>query len=290
MFGSAAACSKLLGLNAEQTWSALGIAASQSAGLVENLASAAKNVGMGNAARNGLLAARFAQAGYRAAPAALEGPLGWARAMGDVPRLDEMTGALGQRWEFLSNTYKPYPSGIVFHSVIDACFMLRDQLGSAVEGAVAVTVRGSQLLLDRGDRAVRTERDARVSIHHSVAVVFVKGKAGVAEFGQEAVDDPAITSMRGKVRAELDSSMPPGAATVSVQLRDGRVETVRVDHARGSAERPLSDQDLETKFHDIVALGGRAGSGAEQIAAIWSMEEAASLRPLMQLMAAHAGR
>jgi 2-methylcitrate dehydratase PrpD len=289
VFGSAAACSKLLGLDAEQTWSALGLAASQSAGLVENLASAAKNVGMGNAARNGLLAALLARAGYTAAPAALEGPLGWARAMGDIPRLDAITGDLGERWEFASNTYKPYPSGIVFHAVIDACFMLRDQLGSAVEDAVEVIVRGNQLLLDRGDRIVRTERDARVSIHHSVAIVFVKGKAGVAEFAQGAADDPAITAMRGKVRAELDPSMPAGAATVSVRFQNGHVRTVRVDHARGSASQPLSDRDLEAKFHDNAALGGNAESGAAQIAAIWSMEDAASLRPLMGLMASRRG-
>ena len=61
VFGSAVASAKLLGLNAEQTWHALGIAASQSAGLVENLPSAAKNVSVGNAARNGLFAALLAQ-------------------------------------------------------------------------------------------------------------------------------------------------------------------------------------------------------------------------------------
>ena len=91
MFGAAAGCAKLLGLSAEQTWHALGIAASQSAGLVENLPTAAKNVGVGNAARHGLLAALLAAEGYEAAPAAIEGPLGWARAMGDVPDLAAIT-------------------------------------------------------------------------------------------------------------------------------------------------------------------------------------------------------
>ena len=85
VFGSAAASAKLLELNAAQTWNALGIAASQSAGIVENLPSAAKNVSVGNAARNGLFAALLAEQGYTAAPAAIEGALGWARAMGDDP-------------------------------------------------------------------------------------------------------------------------------------------------------------------------------------------------------------
>ncbi len=143
VFGSAAACSRLLGLSAQQTAAALGIAASQSAGLVENLASSAKNVGMGNAARNGLLAAVFARAGYAGAPLALEGKLGWARAMGDTPDIDAMTGQLGERWEFAANTYKPYPSGIVFHSVIEACLELRQRLGlSDGETVASVQVAG----------------------------------------------------------------------------------------------------------------------------------------------------
>jgi 2-methylcitrate dehydratase PrpD len=288
VFGAAAACSKLLGLDAVQTGSALGIAASQSAGLVENLTTAAKNVGMGNAARNGLLAALFAQRGYEAAPAALEGKLGWARAMGDVPHLPEISGALGHRWEFRSNTYKPYPSGIVFHAVIEACFALRERLAIVAGDVAEVIVRGHQLLLDRGDRTVRTERDARVSIHHSVAVVLVRGRAGVAEFSADAVAEPAIVAMRDKVRAELDPVMQAGAASVTVRMRDGREETVDVDHPRGSAERPLSDAELEAKFHDNAALGGSAGQAAERIAAIWSMENAPNLAPLMRLMAARA--
>ena len=85
VFGAAVAAAKLLGLDATQTWHALGIAASQSAGMVENLPSAAKNVSVGNAARNGLFAALLAEQGYTAAPAAIEGALGWARAMGDEP-------------------------------------------------------------------------------------------------------------------------------------------------------------------------------------------------------------
>jgi 2-methylcitrate dehydratase PrpD len=104
VFGSAAASAKLLGLDATQTWHALGLAASQSAGIIENLPSAAKNVSVGNAARNGLFAALLAEQGYTAAPAAIEGVLGWARAMGDEPAVPEITGDLGERWELLSNT------------------------------------------------------------------------------------------------------------------------------------------------------------------------------------------
>jgi 2-methylcitrate dehydratase PrpD len=96
VFGSAVAAAKLLGLDAEQTAHALGIAASQSAGSVESLTNGAKNVSVGNAARNGIFAALLAGQGYTAAAMSIEGKLGWARSMGDAPNLAAMTGGLGR--------------------------------------------------------------------------------------------------------------------------------------------------------------------------------------------------
>ena len=144
---------------------------------MENLPSAAKNVGVGNAARNGLFAALLAEQGYTAAPAAIEGALGWARAMGDDPVVAEDRG-LGERWELLNNTYKPYPCGIVMHAVIDACLALRREHAVTAAEIAEIVVSGDQLLLDRGDRAVINDRDARVSIHHCAAVRSCSGLPG----------------------------------------------------------------------------------------------------------------
>jgi len=280
VFGAAAGCARLLGLDGRRTWHALGIAASQSAGLVENLPSAAKNVGMGNAARNGLLAALMAQAGYEAAPAAIEGPLGWARAMGDRPDLARITEGLGEHWEFARNTYKPYPAGIVFHAVIDACLELR---GRVPPGDVAeILVEGDQLLLDRGDRAVTGPRDLRVSIHHCAATALLRGSAGVADFAEEALRDPALAALRGKVRAGLDASLPRGAARVTLRDAAGRVSVALVAEARGSAGRPLTDGELDAKFQENAALGGMGREAGPLIRSIREMGDADDLAPLLR--------
>ncbi|MCB4822473.1 MmgE/PrpD family protein [Roseicella aerolata] len=284
-FGAAAGCAKLLGLSAGQTAHAIGIASSQAAGTVENLPSAAKNVSVGNAARHGIMAAFFAAEGWEAAPAAIEGPLGWARATGDVPDVAAITEGLGERWEIGRNTYKPYPAGIVFHSVIDACLALRDRLRAPPEAIAAVSVAGDALLLARGDRVVRNERDARVSIHHSAALGLVRGHAGVADFEMPAVADPALAAFRAKVAAVLDPSLPRGAARVTVRLADGRVEEALVTTPRGSEARPMSDAELEAKFRDNAAMGGFADRAEAQIAAIWALEEAPDLSCLMGLLA-----
>jgi 2-methylcitrate dehydratase PrpD len=274
----------LLGLSAEQSWHALGIAASQAAGLVENLPTAAKNVGVGNAARHGILAALLAEKGYKAAPAAIEGPLGFARATGDAPDLPAISDGLGRHWEIARNTFKPYPAGIVFHAVIEACLALRDQVGPP-ERITSVTVAGDALLLARGDRAVANERDARVSIHHSAALGFVRGRAGVADFEMPAVLDPALAIFRAKVSAALDESLPRGAATVTVRLLDGQVLRRQVMSPRGSLEHPMSDAELAAKFRDNAGIAGFADRAEAAIAAAWMLDEAPDVTRVMVALA-----
>jgi len=286
VFGSAAASAKLLGLDAVQTWHALGIAASQSAGLVENLPSAAKNVSVGNAARNGLFAALLAEQGYTAAPAAIEGALGWARAMGDTPDVQEIVGGLGERWELLSNTYKPYPCGIVFHTVIDACIALRNEHALKATDIAEVTVSGSQLLLDRGDRPTTNSRDARVSISHCAAVSFVTGSAGLKQFEDAAVSDPAVAALRGRVNSVLDSSLPVGAAIVAVRTTDGRSLRTTVLHAKGSMEHPLSDAELAEKVRDLARHGSFRGDVEAIIAAAWEIDALTTINPLVASLSA----
>jgi len=282
IFGAAAASAKLLALPAEGIANALGIAASLSAGNVENLPSAAKNVGVGNSARNGLFAALLAQEGYDAAPRAIEGTFGWARTMGDQPDLARLLDGLGQTWEIAKNTYKPYPAGIVFHSVIDACLVLRDRIGQRVDQIESVTVQGSALLLARGDRPVNNERDARVSIHHCVACGLLIGTAGVAEFASDFVVRPDVLRLRQKVRAEHDGGMPDGAARVTLRLSSGDVLTETVISPRGSLAAPLEDRDIEAKLRDCTRIG-RSGWDADRvIEAVWRLDAFADVADLMQ--------
>lgn len=281
VFGAAAACARLLGLDAARTGHALGIAASLSAGLVENLPTAGKNASVGNAARNGMLAALLAEAGQQAAPTAIEGPLGWARACGDNADIDAMIGDLGTRWEFASNTFKPYPAGIVMHALIDACLDLRATHALKTDDIDTVTVTGDALLLARGDRMVNTAGDARVSIHHCAAVALLLGRAGVHEFSDTVVFDADVVAMRSKVSALRDDTMPVGAARVGIVCRDGRKLSIEVAEARGSLARPLTDADIEAKFRASAGDGAPGIDCARAIETIWALEHAPDLGDLV---------
>jgi 2-methylcitrate dehydratase PrpD len=281
-FGAAAACARLLNLGADETTHALGIAASLSSGLVENLPTAAKNAAVGSAARNGMLAALLAQAGEQASPTAIEGPLGWARASGDAPDIEAMTNELGSRFEFCRNAFKPYPGGVVMHAVIDACLDLRSVHDLKVADIAVVTVTGDALLLARGDRIVSNARDARVSIHHSAAVALLYGAAGVKEFSDAMVFAPDVVALRAKVKAERDDAMPVGAARVRIDGRDGRSLSMLVTDARGSLARPLSDADIEAKLRACVRDGSPDCDSGAVIEAVWTLEREATLDRLVR--------
>jgi 2-methylcitrate dehydratase PrpD len=281
VFGAAAACARLLGLSADGIKNAIGLAASQSAGIVENLPTAAKNVSVGNAARNGLFAALLAAEGYSASARAIEGPLGWARAMGDEPDPGRLLAGLGQSWEIAKNTYKPYPAGIVFHAVIDACFKLRARLDQRLDEIVSVTVCGSALLLARGDRPVRNDRDARVSIHHCVACALLLGAAGVPEFSVATVFQPDIVALRQKVSAEFDGSLPDCAARINIQLASGEILGETVMAAKGSLADPLSDLVIERKLRECFRLSGTAWDANVIIGDVWRLDKIADMSYVM---------
>jgi 2-methylcitrate dehydratase PrpD len=167
--------------------------------------------------------------------------------MGDEIRLDEATEGLGLTWELFNNTYKPYPTGVVFHSAIDASLMLHERIRDPA-AVSEIVLSGHQLLSDRGDRVVHTPADARVSAQHCIAATLVRGRCTLAEFDELSVTDPAIAALRDRIRVVVDPQAPLGGATLRVSLEGGEQIEVRQEVALGSLDRPLSDSDLEQKF------------------------------------------
>jgi 2-methylcitrate dehydratase PrpD len=254
IFGAAAAAGKLLGLDRQRMAWALGHAATQSAGLVESLGSMSKSIGVGNAAKNGLAAALFAEAGFTAAERAIEGRYGFAAATSETVALDRMVQDFGVHWEVLANCHKPYPCGVVLFPVLDACLELHQRHRPAPERIERITVRGHPLLRERTDRpAPETGRTARVSLQHSVAVAFLHGAAGLAQYEDRCVADPAVHALRAKIAVEEDESVPVEAAIVTVRLSDGMTLFEHVRDGRGTPGRPMSDADLDAKVRELAA-------------------------------------
>jgi 2-methylcitrate dehydratase PrpD len=147
-----------------------------------------------------------------------------------------------------------------------------------------ITVSGDQLLLDRGNRTVTNERDARVSIHHCAAVSFLFGAAGLTEFSEDTVHDPAVIALRALTKAQLNADSAKGAATARIRTTDGRTLESTVRHARGSIEYPLSDQDIEMKVRDLARHGDFRGPIDDVIAAVWQLDTMATITRLIEAL------
>jgi 2-methylcitrate dehydratase PrpD len=282
VFGAATACGKLLPLNEQQLVWALGIAATQSAGLCECLGTPAKSVSVGNAARNGLWSALLAEKGFDGPAEPLAGKQGFYNALAEQVDLSFLTEGWGEKWEIMATSYKPYPCGFVINPVLDCIVDWRRENPDAE--VARVVVRGNPLLAIRTDRPnVSTGREAQVSVQHAVAAALVTGKAGLAQFSDECVRDPGVIAQRGKVELVRDERFSTVAAAVDITTVDGKSYKLEQPAARGSDDNPLSDADLEAKLRTAGAGWDPRYDAARLIDAIWNVETNADVSTLVSL-------
>ena len=285
--GAAIAVGWLLRLSPTQLNWALGGAANQACGIVETLGTMAKSLSVGNAARNGMLSALLAAQNFDGPLAPLDGVRGFLNVMGEKPELQGINAKFGDHWEMALNTYKPYPCGIVLNPVIEACLLLsarKEVVKNLFQRLQSVEVTGQKLLRDRTDRPnVQTGRESQVSAQHAVAVSLLSGRAGLAEFSDVAVQDPANRALGEKLRFTVDDTFSIDAAKVTLHFVSEPSMTVVVEQARGSIGRPLTDIDLETK---LKTLSEQANTGCDQetlIKAVWEIESLDDVGVLMAL-------
>ena len=282
MFGAASGAGKLLGLDERQMVWALGTAATQSAGLCECLGTPAKSVSVGNAARNGLWSALLAEKGFDGPPEPLAGVQGFYHAMGETPDLSLVTDGLGESWEIMATSYKPYPCGFVIHPVLDCVLDWRRD--HPVADVVRVVVRGNPLLSDRTDRPdISTGRESQVSVQHAVAAALVTGKAGLDQFTDACVRDPKVLALRSKVEVLRDPAFSTIAAAVEITTADGKIHKTSQQRRAAATSIRMSDADLEQKLRTAAAGWDPRHDIAPLIDAIWTLDQSADVSKLASL-------
>ncbi len=283
MLGAAAGCARLLGLDAQRTAMALGIAASQPVGMREQFGTMTKPFHPGAAARAGLMAALMAKHGYTASPRALEAPRGFVQTVSTRCDWREATDELGHRFEISFNSYKPFACGIVIHPSIDACAQLAEQ-GVRPDEVARIELKVHPLVLElTGKKEPADGLQAKFSVYHGCAVGLTFGRAGEDEFSDEIVNRPDMVVLRRKVVASVDGAIDEASADVTAVLNDGRRVHIFVEHAIGSLQKPMSDAQLEAKFHGLAdpVLGSPAT--AQLIAACWQAGNAPDVGALAEL-------
>jgi len=290
--GAAAAAARVLGLNADHTCHALGIAASAASGVKENMGTMVKPLHAGMAARNGLMAARLASRGFAASADALDGPQGFLAAMDSEHRsLEPAAADLGVRWEILDTgiTVKLYPSCAATHPPLDALLDLTREAGFTHADVESIDVEVDSmtprlLLYDRPT----TGLEAKFSMPFCAAAAVVVGHPGVDTFEKNVIDNLAIQGLMPRVRMRanpaFDASAPLSRAVVTVALRDGRVLTRSADGARGYPGR-LSVDELAAKFASCASRTLSPTGAAAAWSRLQEIEQLADVRQLTALLA-----
>lgn len=299
-FGGAAGAGRLLELSEDAMTDAIGMAASQSAGLMSaQFSSMIKRIHAGKAAQSGLYAAALADEGIRGIRDVFETDYGgFPATFADAYELDELTVGLGEQWRTEAIGFKPYAACGSSHTGIDAALDMRRADGVRAEDIVTITIESSTATAKHvgWPYAPDTVTTAQMNLPFAVASAFLFGSVSVDAFADERLTDPHVIELAGRVRVVGDEAIDAKGRTyrheirMRVELADGRVIDRAVPHARGSEHHPLSDEELDAKFTEL-AEHALAPDQAERLrGALRDIEAVQDMREISALLVAGAGR
>jgi 2-methylcitrate dehydratase PrpD len=294
-FGAVAAAGRLQRLTEDQLTHAFGIVGSQAAGIIEYLADGSwtKRMHAGWAAHAGVVATLLARAGFTGPATVLEGEHGLYAAFAgghDAARLARLLDSLGREWELLALTLKPYPCGSIAQPYMDCAARLRERDGIRPEAVTAIRCRTSAGPVPRlweplaAKHAPPNGYAAKFSLPYLIAVILVKGRAGLAEFTDAAVRDRDVLRLASRVSYELDPTIDyprQFVGDVEVTLADGRQLRERQDRPRGGPDAPLTRGEIEAKFRGNAGLALPAARAEAIIAAVSALPGASNLKDLI---------
>lgn len=286
VFGAAAASARILGLDAQQTLSALGIAGSFSGGLWAFIhdGSQSKRLHSGRAAEGGLLAARFAQQGITG-PTKLFDDVwgGFLKTLAaDTAAPEALDAELGHVWKLARCSIKPYAACRGTHSAIDALGLLLDQLQVSAEQVEDVQVSLCGFLQDMcGGQDVSTLQAAQMSLRYALAARLLHGHCRLEAYDDEQRRHPRIAHWMSRIRLEVAPQLSEdGEPVVSVRTVDGRQASLCVEVPLGAPGNPLSDAALEEKFFSLAGRVIPLQQAKELLEQLWRLEELESVRAL----------
>jgi 2-methylcitrate dehydratase PrpD len=284
-FGAAAACAHLLGLDAEATGRALGIAGTQSAGLKSQFGTMCKPFHAGKAAQNGLLAARLAARGFSSRPDLVECAQGFAATHAPDFHPEKALAEPKRGFHIYNNLFKYHAACYMTHAPIECGRQLRERLGATPAEIAAINLS----LHHATDRVCNIPAptdglEAKFSLRQTVAMAFAGvDTASLVAYSVATATDPALVALRERVNLDFREDFPEAGAEIEVELKDGRKASATFD--AGIPNPDIADQGrrLAEKFDALAApvVGApRARELREVIAGFDSLKDAGVLAKL----------
>jgi 2-methylcitrate dehydratase PrpD len=265
-FGAAATAGRLYGLTLDQWVDAFGLCGSQSSGIIEYLADGTwtKRIHPGWSAHGGVIATLLAKEGFRGPAKVFEGTHGFFSAFGGKNdyRYEKLL-ELGKNWEIPRLTFKSYPCGSISHPYMDCALRIKQKYSPAPEKIAEIICRTAEGPVHRLWEPLADKQKpvssygAKFSLPYSIAVMIVRGRAGLEEFTEEAIRDPAVLDLARRIRYELDPTIDYPrhfSGHVKVFMRDGTMLEENQLHPRGGFEDPLPPEEIEEKFRANARL------------------------------------
>ncbi len=288
-FVSPLVAGRMLGLTEDQLVAACGISGSSHftlGGVVAGHLTNMKNTADPMATEAGVRAALLASTGYSGPVELFEGKEGVFHVVRNV-KWDPaaMTEDLGERFLINECGYKAFPTEALTHQPITAVLEAMAEGGIAPDAVAGIvvrtTTRGADILSDPSKYDPQTKETADHSLPYCIAVAAAKGNVLPSHFDDATLFDPAVRGFLSRIKVvadpEIDALFPKvKRAVVTVTTTDGRSFTRQEDFAKGSPERPLSDDDVVDKFRANAghALGNKALDRV--VAATFSLEQFAT--------------
>jgi 2-methylcitrate dehydratase PrpD len=280
VFSAAAGAARALELTAAETVHALGIAGTQSSGLMAaQYGAMVKRMHAGRAAQSGLYGALLAAQGFTGIVDVFEAPYGgfcttFSRSQ-DRFNLAALSGGLGERFETMRISLKFYSCVGSNHTTLDALSDIRKRHPFTPDDIDSVVVHASQVTVDHAGWPYKPEglTGAQLNLAFCVATLLIEGDVFVEEFTPDCADDPARIALSRKVKVVHDPAITALGAThrhkvrVAVHFHDGSVETESRDAPRGSEQSFANKDDIITKFRKLTH-GVMAGKQQDAIIAM----------------------
>src|SRR6266700_3850633 len=289
---AAAATGRLLRLDADRMLHAFASAGTQSAGLWEFLRDAAdsKQLHVAKAAADGLLSAYIARDGFTGARHILEGKQGMAAGMSSDADAGKLTTGLGVRWAVLETSFKFHASCRHTHPAADALLQAMREHHLTVDRIAYIRAYVHQAAIDvlGPVRDPQTVHQAKFSMGFVLALIALYQRAGIEEFTEEALLDPRIREIAGRVEMifdpEIDAAYPQRwMGKVEVETTDGDVLISHVAVPKGDPENTLERAEIEDKARRLAAY--RQGASLEEIDRLislaWTLDRQANVRDLL---------
>lgn len=284
-FGAAASCAHLLGLDAERSAVALGIAGTQAAGLKSMFGTMCKPLHAGKAAYHGLLAARLAARGFTSRTDVLECAQGFCATHSPDFHPERAADTPPGGWWILSNLFKYHASCYMTHAAIEAARTLRER-----HGIVPEQIERIELLVDPAcDRicniaAPRTGLEAKFSLRLTTAMALAGiDTSRLSSYSETVAADPVLVGLRDKVAFDFRSGIRSTFTEAAVSLRDGRRLTAQHDSGVPATDVAEQGRRLEAKFSALVEPVLGTDRAARLIGLIDGFDTQAEIRGLLAL-------